>query len=126
MNQLEKTAADFTAFYYAKVDDIEKRAELKDLYTEASVMTWEGDVILGQTNIVAKLASMPKVTHQTQTTDVQPSSPSVPNLIVSVKGLLWVEENPPMQFHQVFQLIYVEGKAVPYYIHNDIFRLILN
>ena len=33
MNQpIEKTAADFTAFYYAKVDDVEKRAELKDLY----------------------------------------------------------------------------------------------
>jgi len=29
---LQKTATDFTTFYYAKIDDVEKRAELKDLY----------------------------------------------------------------------------------------------
>jgi len=125
MDELQKTATDFTAFYYAKIDDAEKRAELKDLYNETSMMTWEGDPILGQANIVTKLASMPKVTHQTQTMDVQPSSPELPNLLVSVKGLLWVDDSPPMQFHQVFQLIYVpSGKT--YYIQNDIFRLILN
>jgi hypothetical protein len=75
MNELEKTASNFTTFYYAKLDDAEKRTELKDLYvrqansipksccadlflsqTDTSMMTWEGDAILGQTNIVAKLA----------------------------------------------------------------------
>jgi hypothetical protein len=32
MDELQKTATEFTAFYYAKIDDAEKRAELKDLY----------------------------------------------------------------------------------------------
>jgi hypothetical protein len=32
MDELNKTATEFIAFYYAKIDDPEKRVELKDLY----------------------------------------------------------------------------------------------
>lgn len=123
---LEKTANEFVTLYYSNLDDPSKRPTLKDLYTDKSMMTWEGTGILGKTNIFEKLTSMPKMTLQPQTTDVQPSSLESPNnMLVSVKGLLRLEENPPMQFQQVFQLIF-EPNSKTYYILNDIFRLILN
>ena len=125
MDELKNTGESFTTFYYAKMDDANTRAELKALYVrhaqvpnehvvlislsqnETSMMTWEGSPILGQTNIMEKLAvrtittrgdrtlisnsqGMPKLGHQGLTIDVQPSSHQVPNLLVSVNGQLLV------------------------------------
>ncbi|KAF8955444.1 hypothetical protein BDZ97DRAFT_1674006, partial [Flammula alnicola] len=88
-----------------------------------SMLTFEGNPIQGAANIAEKLESLPfqKVQHKVTTLDVQPSSPTVASLLVSVTGLLLVDDGEnPLNFSQVFQLI-PEGGS--YYVFNDIFRL---
>jgi len=87
------------------------------------MLTWEGAPIQGVANIAEKLTTLPfeKVVHKVMTLDAQPSSPTVASLIVSVTGLLVVDDSPnPLQYSQVFQLIPDGGS---YYVLNDIFRL---
>jgi len=61
------------------------------------------------------------VQHKVTTLDAQPSSPNVASLLVSVTGLLLVDDSEnPLNFSQVFQLI---PDGTTYYVFNDIFRL---
>ncbi|KAF5330592.1 hypothetical protein D9619_005598 [Psilocybe cf. subviscida] len=120
MADINVIAKQFTDFYYTTFAS--NRPGLKDLYRPQSVLTFEGAPIEGASNIAEKLGSLPfeKVQHKITTLDAQPSS-TVGSLIVSVTGLLLVDENEnPLNFSQVFQLI-PEGTS--YYVHNDIFRL---
>jgi len=87
------------------------------------MLTFEGTPIQSVNSIIEKLTSLPfqKVQHKVTTRDAQPSSPGLASLIVSVTGLLVVDDSPnPLQFSQVFHLI-PEGGS--YYVLNDIFRL---
>ncbi|KAH9056753.1 nuclear transport factor 2 [Lactarius vividus] len=97
MADINAIAKQFTEFYYNTFDS--NRANLAPLY------------------------SLPfaKVLHKVTTLDAQPSNPAVASLIVSVTGLLVVDDSPnPLQFSQVFQLIPDGGS---YYVFNDVFRL---
>ncbi|GJE87964.1 nuclear transport factor 2 family protein [Phanerochaete sordida] len=121
MAEINAIAKQFTDFYYTTFDS--NRASLQSLYRPQSMLTWEGTQILGDAAISEKLTSLPfeKVQHKVTTLDAQPSSPSVASLIVSVTGLLLVDDGAnPLQFSQVFQLIPESGS---YYVFNDIFRL---
>ncbi|KAH9915791.1 nuclear transport factor 2 [Epithele typhae] len=121
MADINTIAKQFTDFYYNTFDT--NRANLGALYRDMSMLTWEGSQLLGATSISEKLAGLPfeKVLHKVTTLDAQPSSPSVASVIVSVTGLLVVDDSPnPLQFSQVFQLIPDGGS---YYVYNDIFRL---
>ncbi|KZT11585.1 nuclear transport factor 2 [Laetiporus sulphureus 93-53] len=121
MADINTIAKQFTDFYYSTFDT--NRGNLQSLYREHSMLTWEGQQLLGAANIAEKLTSLPfdKVLHKITTLDAQPSSLSVASMIVSVTGLLVVEDNQnPLQFSQVFQLI-PDGDS--YYVFNDIFRL---
>ncbi|KAI0655517.1 nuclear transport factor 2 [Cubamyces menziesii] len=121
MADINAVAKQFTDFYYTTFDT--SRAGLQSLYRDNSMLTWEGTPILGAANIAEKLTSLPfeKVQHKITTLDAQPSSPSVASMIVSVTGLLVVDDSTnPLQFSQVFQLIPDGGS---YYVYNDIFRL---
>ncbi|KAI0329878.1 nuclear transport factor 2 [Cubamyces sp. BRFM 1775] len=121
MADINAVAKQFTDFYYTTFDT--NRAGLQSLYRDNSMLTWEGTPILGAANIAEKLTSLPfeKVQHKITTLDAQPSSPSVASMIVSVTGLLVVDDSTnPLQFSQVFQLIPDGGS---YYVYNDIFRL---
>ncbi|KAI8999054.1 nuclear transport factor 2 [Trametes punicea] len=121
MGDINTIAKQFTDFYYTTFDT--NRAGLHSLYRDVSMLTWEGTPILGATAIAEKLTSLPfeKVQHKVTTLDAQPSSPSIASLIVSVTGLLVVDDSTnPLQFSQVFQLI-PDGSS--YYVYNDIFRL---
>ncbi|KAF9466277.1 nuclear transport factor 2 [Collybia nuda] len=87
------------------------------------MLSWEGSPIQGNAAISEKLTTLPfsKVEHKVTTLDAQPSSQTVASLLVSVTGLLVVDDSPnPLQFSQVFQLIPDGGS---YYVFNDIFRL---
>lgn len=87
------------------------------------MLTFEGAPIQGDKAIVEKLVNLPfqKVQHKVTTIDAQPSSPTLASLLVSVTGLLLVDDSPnPLQFSQVFQLI---PDGASYYVFNDIFRL---
>ncbi|KAJ7650577.1 nuclear transport factor 2 [Roridomyces roridus] len=121
MADIDTIAKQFIDFYYATFD--ENRANLSALYRDTSMLTWEGTQIAGSAAIVEKLVNLPfqKVQHKVTTKDAQPSSGSVASLLVSVTGLLLVDDNTnPLQFSQVFQLI---PDGTSYYVFNDIFRL---
>ncbi|KAF7327541.1 Nuclear transport factor 2 [Mycena kentingensis (nom. inval.)] len=136
MADINAVAGQFVDFYYQTFDT--NRANLLSLYRENSMLSFEGAQTGGVTAIVEKLVGLPfqKVEHKVTTKDAQPSSPTVASLLVSVTGLLVVDDSPnPLQFSQVFHLI-PEGDT--YYVYvpltlvlpplivrsfNDIFRL---
>lgn len=121
MTDINAIAKQFTDFYYITFDS--NRAGLSSLYRDNSMLSWEGSPLVGATAIAEKITSLPfeKVQHKVTTLDAQPSSTSVASLIVSVTGLLVVDDSPnPLQFSQVFHLIPDSGS---YYVYNDIFRL---
>ncbi|KAF7312198.1 Nuclear transport factor 2 [Mycena indigotica] len=121
MANIDQVAGQFIDFYYQTFDT--NRGGLASLYRDSSMLSFEGSQILGTTAIVEKLTSLPfeKVQHKVTTKDAQPSSGTVASLLVSVTGLLVVDDSPnPLQFSQVFHLL-PEGGT--YYVFNDIFRL---
>ncbi|KAF9072872.1 nuclear transport factor 2 [Rhodocollybia butyracea] len=121
MAEINAIAKQFTDFYYSTFDA--NRPNLSSLYREGSMLTWEGSPIQGGAAIIEKLVSLPfsKVVHKVETLDAQPSSPTLPSVIVSVTGLLLVDDSTnPLQFSQTFHLIPDGGS---YYVQNDIFRL---
>ncbi|KAI6009381.1 nuclear transport factor 2 [Pisolithus orientalis] len=114
-------AKNFTDFYYQTFDA--DRSRLAPLYRPESMLTWEGQQILGVSAITEKLTSLPfsKVQHRVTTVDAQPSVPATANLIVSVTGLLLVDDSVnPMPYTQAFHLVSSDNS---YYVYNDIFRL---
>nr|VWO99288.1 Uncharacterized protein [Ganoderma boninense] len=121
MADINAIAKQFTDFYYSTFDT--NRAGLASLYRDFSMLTWEGTQLVGTNSISEKLVGLPfeKVQHKISTLDAQPSNPNVASLIVSVTGLLIVDDSPnPLQYSQIFQLIPDGGS---YYVYNDIFRL---
>ncbi|KAI0045077.1 nuclear transport factor 2 [Auriscalpium vulgare] len=121
MADINAIAKQFTDFYYTTFDTA--RANLSSLYRDSSMLSFEGSQIQGVAAINEKLTSLPfeRVEHKVTTLDAQPSSLGVASLIVSVTGLLLVDDSQnPLQFSQVFQLIPDGGS---YYVFNDIFRL---
>ncbi|KAI0059031.1 nuclear transport factor 2 [Artomyces pyxidatus] len=121
MADINAIAKQFTDFYYSTFDS--SRSTLGSLYRDNSMLSFEGAQTLGASAIVEKLTNLPfqTVQHKVSTLDAQPSSATVASLIVSVTGLLVVDDSPnPLQFSQVFQLIPDGGS---YYVFNDIFRL---
>jgi hypothetical protein len=121
MADINAIAKQFTDFYYSTFDT--NRADLASLYRPESMLSWEGTPIQSATSIVEKLTTLPfsKVQHKVTTYDAQPSSQTVASLIVSITGLLLVDDGTnPLQFSQVFHLI---PDGASYYVLNDIFRL---
>ncbi|DAZ98071.1 TPA: hypothetical protein N0F65_001946 [Lagenidium giganteum] len=114
----EEVAKAFVQHYYTTFDS--NRAALGGLYQAQSSLSWEGQMIQGQQAILEKFQQLPPCQHQFTTIDIQPST-SGSAMIIFVLGKLKIEENQPLQFSQVFQLVAHSPGA--YYIHNDIFRL---
>ncbi|EGZ13229.1 hypothetical protein PHYSODRAFT_286573 [Phytophthora sojae] len=114
----EDVAKAFVQHYYTTFDT--NRAGLASLYQGVSNMSWEGQMSTGQQAIMAKLQGLPAVRHEFPTVDIQPST-SGNAMIIFVQGKIQIEENNPIQFTQVFQL--VAHQPGQYYIHNDVFRL---
>eukprot|EP00296_Roombia_truncata_P009202 JP447770.1.p2 GENE.JP447770.1~~JP447770.1.p2 ORF type:complete len:124 (+),score=35.42 JP447770.1:60-431(+) len=110
----------FVNHYYNVFDT--NRAGLQSLYQAQSMLTFEGQQLLGPEAIVGKLTSLPfqAVKHQVSTCDVQPA----PNgILVFVCGQLVVDEDPnPLKFSQVFQLLPLPDNS-GYWVFNDMFRL---
>ncbi|KAG6613860.1 Nuclear transport factor 2 [Phytophthora cinnamomi] len=114
----EEVAKAFVQHYYTTFDT--NRAGLLSLYQDVSNLSWEGQLTTGQQAIMAKLQGLPTVRHEYPTLDIQPST-SGNAMIIFVQGKIQIEENNPIQFTQVFQL--VAHQPGQYYIHNDVFRL---
>eukprot|EP00440_Ansanella_granifera_P068347 gb/GFBE01074149.1/.p1 GENE.gb/GFBE01074149.1/~~gb/GFBE01074149.1/.p1 ORF type:complete len:123 (+),score=35.63 gb/GFBE01074149.1/:1-369(+) len=110
----------FCQHYYQTFDS--NRAGLMPLYSDQSMLTFEGEQFQGAQNITQKLASLPftKVQHQIVKCDCQPSMND--GVLIFVTGNLLVDDNQnPLKFAQVFHLM--KGPTGNYYCHNDMFRL---
>ncbi|KAF7819413.1 nuclear transport factor 2 [Senna tora] len=84
----DAVAKAFVEHYYSTFDT--NRAALASLYQDASMLTFEGQKILGTQSIVAKLTSLPfdQCKHSIATVDCQPSNPASPAMLVFVSGNL--------------------------------------
>ena len=93
------------------------------LFSEQSMMTFEGEQYMGQENIYNKLSSFGQISHNVKQLDAQPTIND--GIMVLITGELTIEgsENP-MMFTEIFHL--QQGGAQGYYVHNDIFRLNLS
>ena len=92
------------------------REGLASLYTDQSLMTYEGTQIMGQAAIMNKYRSLGfnQAKHNIKTQDAHPN-PLQPNaVIVFVTGDLQIEgQEYPMKFAEVFHLVQTGGMCRP-------------
>jgi hypothetical protein len=108
----------FCTQYYDAFDM--DRKLLAPLFTDVSIMSFEGDIKIGMKAIIEKLTSLPFTTvkHIATEIDCQPTVDSC--ILISVLGQLKADEDQPKSFHQSFLLKSINGT---YYVVNDVFRL---
>ncbi|KAI8645283.1 nuclear transport factor 2 [Parasitella parasitica] len=122
MATIEAIAANFTRYYYHTFDTA--RANLASTYRDDSKLSFEGQCFEGAQNITEKLMSLSfqKVQHHCDTVDVQPLDPTNAKILIVVVGKLLIDDNEnPLNFSQVFQLVAQDNT---FYISNDVFRFI--
>ncbi|KAF2872021.1 putative nuclear transport factor NTF-2 [Massariosphaeria phaeospora] len=110
----------FVEYYYGVFD--QNRADLKVLYREGSMLTFEQVMVGGVAGIVEKLMNLPfqQVRHEVITNDAQPSAED--GILVLVTGRLQAEgQDRPFSFTQSFQL---KSEGESWYVLNDVFRII--
>merc|ERR1712137_430461 len=94
---------------------------LASLYTNDSMLSFEGSEIKGTQAIVEKLQSLPGTKHEVTTQDAQPCPGG--GLIVFVSGNLSIDNGQPIKFAQVFSLFPVPNNPNQLMVINDLFRL---
>lgn len=120
----EEVSKAFTQHFYMTFDT--NREGLASLYTDQSLMTYEGTQIMGQAAIMNKYRSLGfnQAKHNIKTQDAHPN-PLQPNaVIVFVTGDLQIEgQEYPMKFAEVFHLVQTGGMCRPVmsFIHIYIF-----
>ncbi|XP_051141188.1 nuclear transport factor 2A-like isoform X2 [Andrographis paniculata] len=100
----DAVAKAFVDHYYSTFDA--NRAGLASLYQEGSMLTFEGEKILGSQNIVTKLTNLPfqQCQHRITTVDCQPSGPAG-GMLVFVSGNLQLGgEQHALKFSQLLLL----------------------
>ncbi|XP_065828100.1 nuclear transport factor 2-like [Oscarella lobularis] len=114
-------AQQFVQQYYKTFD--ENRAGLGSLYTDSSVLTFEGTQHVGPAQIIEKLTNLPfrTVQHAVTTRDCLQLDPQ--SLLVSVIGQLKTDDDPIHGFTEVFVLKQF-GDSL--FIVCQIFRLALH
>ncbi|CAF9934658.1 Nuclear transport factor 2 [Imshaugia aleurites] len=122
MADFNTIAQQFTEFYYNTFD--QDRKNLAALYVRRHLEPLYSAAIQGVAGIIEKLTTLPfeKVAHKVSTLDAQPSNESGGILVMVTGALLVDEEQRPMNYTQVFQLL-PDGSG-SYYVFNDAFRLI--
>ena len=110
----EEVSKAFTQHFYMTFDT--NREGLASLYTDQSLMTYEGTQIMGQAAIMNKYRSLGfnQAKHNIKTQDAHPN-PLQPNaVIVFVTGDLQIEgQEYPMKFAEVFHLVQTGGMCRP-------------
>ncbi|XP_022107288.1 uncharacterized protein LOC110988256 [Acanthaster planci] len=116
--QAQNIGQAFCTQYYNTFDM--DRKLLAPLFTDVSIMSFEGDVKVGVNDIIQKLTALPfrTVKHVATSIDSQPTLDQ--SILVSVLGQVKTDEDPPKAFHQSFLLKSMNGT---FYVLNDIFRL---
>jgi len=118
----------FSSHYYTTFDSgIAARNNLLALYRPESMLTWEGNQVQGNQNIIGHLTrpEFATVKHVVSTTDAQPGAGG--GVLVSVTGTLAIDNafDKPMVFTEVFNLQPIPGQPGGFFVYNHIFRLIL-
>ncbi|KAL7754178.1 Nuclear transport factor 2 [Sorochytrium milnesiophthora] len=111
----------FTDYYYSLFDS--NRQQLRALYREHSMLSFEGTDIVGVNSIMEKIEGLPfqKIVHNILSVDAQPSHPQLGSIMVTVTGqLVTDDEAKPLFFCQTFNLM---PENSSYWVFNDIFRL---
>ncbi|XP_050229504.1 nuclear transport factor 2B [Mercurialis annua] len=119
--QVETIGSAFVNHYYHLFDN--DRSSLAGLYQPSSMLTFEGQKILGVDDISGKLNNLPfeQCKHVVSTIDTQPSS-FTGGILIFVSGSLQLGgEDHPLRFSQMFHLIPALQGGL--FVHNDIFRL---
>jgi len=121
VNNFEEVGNAFVQHFYQVFDS--NRANLQGLYQDASMLTFEGEKIMGAAAIAQKLVGLPfqTVKHEVVTVDCQPTGGG--GVLVSACGNLKVDGSEhPMKFSQCFCLMPLQtGQG--WFCYNDVFRL---
>ncbi len=112
---------EFLQQYYGTL--MTNRKELIKFYTDASTMTYNGDVHVGRKQIEHKIESFgfQKIVYSLDTPDVQPG-PIPGSLLIFVTGRLQMDDTDNFKFCQIFNIC-PNGQG-GLYCHNDIFRTV--
>lgn len=102
----------------------EARQQLVSFYSNASLMTYTGSSYRGLKDISEKIESFgfEKIEYQNMSSDVQ-EGPVPGSMLVSVNGYLQMDGMEQFRFAQVFNIL--PNGSGGYYIHNDIFTIIM-
>jgi hypothetical protein len=93
---------------------------LKELYTDDSMLSFEGEQFKGVANILGKFSSFGEIRHDIKSFDAQPSLNN--GILCFVSGDLFIDKGEnPVKFAQVFHL--VPGGSAGFFCFNDMFRL---
>ena len=90
----------FVTHYYTTIDS--NREALAGLYSESSMLSFEGDQFLGTAPIMEKLGGMPQLSHSVTSQDYQPTVNN--GIIAFVTGQLSIDGGNAMNYTQVFHL----------------------
>ena len=71
MSDFQSVGTQFVAHYYNVFDT--ERAKLGDLYTNDSMLTFEGEQFKGLESIGGKYAGLPSIAHKVDTADYHPT-----------------------------------------------------
>lgn len=110
----------FINYFYQCYDG--DRSALQGLYQDCSMLSFEGNEFMGSNSIMNKIGSLGcTFAHDIKSTDIQPTSDG--GILICCTGLIKIDENPAMMFTETFIIRDMGGNS--YYVHNDIFRLVL-
>ncbi|KAM7255322.1 hypothetical protein ACFE04_020563 [Oxalis oulophora] len=120
-DQIEMVGRAFVDHYYNLFDN--DRSALTSLYQPTSMLSFEGQQMIGVEAISDRLHHLPfeQCKHVISTIDSQPSSTAA-GIIVFVSGYLHLQgEEHNLRFSQMFHLI--PAPQGSFFVQNDIFRL---
>ncbi|CAG9840459.1 unnamed protein product [Diabrotica balteata] len=122
IDQACKVAEDFTKLYY---DTLDKRRHLiARLYLETGLLSWNGNGVTGNENILKFMIDLPPSSFTIQTLDAQPVLDTAVNgqltFIIQVTGNVKYQDKSPKTFQQNF-IITAQGDK--WKIVSDCMRL---
>jgi hypothetical protein len=94
MTDFQSVGTQFVQHYYTTIDS--NRANLATLYSQESMLSFEGEQYLGVEAIMGKLQSLPSMQHAATSFDYQPTVNN--GIIAFVTGQLAIDGGNPMNY----------------------------
>nr|CAI5864035.1 unnamed protein product [Callosobruchus analis] len=102
INEACRVAEEFTKLYYETVD--RKRHLISRLYLDTGLLSWNGNGVTGNQNILKFMIDLPTTDHSITTLDAQPILDSAVNgqlsFIIQVSGSVRYQDKPSKTFQQ--------------------------